>query len=128
MSFKKKLVFVVDDDPFITRIVSARLVSENLRVKSFAFGEDCINALSENPDLVILDFYFKRENEEPMNGLETFDKLRETMPDLPVIILSAQEKGEVVLELARKGITDYVIKDNSLMDNLLVSVREILEK
>jgi|SRR5665648_117907 len=128
MSSKEKLVFVVDDDPFITSIVTARLVSENLRVRSFAFGEDCINALSENPDLVILDFYFLRENEEPMNGMETFDKLRETMPDLPVIILSAQEKGEVVLELARKGITDYVIKDNSLIDNLLVSVRKILEK
>ncbi|MBE0667772.1 MAG: response regulator, partial [Bacteroidales bacterium] len=101
---------------------------EGCRVKSFAFGEECINALHENPDLIILDFFFVRKNQKPMNGLETFDRLRKINPELPVIILSAQERGEVMIDLARKGITDYVIKDNNLFDNLIVSVREILEK
>ena len=128
MSLKEKLVFVVDDDPLINRLVSARLGTEGCRVKSFAFGEECINALHENPDLIILDFFFVRKNQKPMNGLETFDRLREINPELPVIILSAQERGAVMIDLARKGITDYVIKDNNLFDNLIVSVREILEK
>lgn len=128
MSLKEKLVFVVDDDPLINRLVGARLEAEGFRVKSFSFGEDCINALHENPDLVILDFFFVMENRKPMNGMETFDRLREINPGLPVIILSAQERGEVMIDLARKGITDYVIKDNNLFDNLIVSVREIMEK
>jgi DNA-binding NarL/FixJ family response regulator len=63
-----------------------------------------------------------------MNGMAVFDEILRLMPDVKVIMLSAQEKGDVVLELARKGISDYVIKDNSLMDNLLVSVKEIFEK
>ena len=53
-----------------------------------------------------------------MNGMEVFDKIKELKPDIPVIMLSGQEKGEIVLELARKGIDDYVIKDNNLIDNL----------
>jgi DNA-binding NarL/FixJ family response regulator len=61
-----------------------------------------------------------------MNGMEVFDKIRELKPDTPVIMLSGQDKGEIVLELARKGIDDYVIKDNNLIDNLHVAINELL--
>ena len=40
-------------------------------------------------------------------------------------MLSGQDKGEIVLELARKGIDDYVIKDNNLIDNLHVAINEL---
>jgi DNA-binding NarL/FixJ family response regulator len=61
-----------------------------------------------------------------MNGMEVFDKIKETHPNVPVIMLSGQERGEIVLELARKGIDDYVIKDSNLMDNLNASMLELL--
>ena len=57
-----------------------------------------------------------------MNGMEVFDKIKKIKPDIPVIMLSGQEKGEIVLELARKGIDDYIIKDNNLIDNLNVAI------
>ena len=60
-----------------------------------------------------------------MNGMEVFDKIKEIDPDVLVIMLSGQEKGEIVLELARKGIDDYVIKDNNLIDNLNSSIKEL---
>jgi DNA-binding NtrC family response regulator len=122
------LVFVVDDDPVITSLVSARLESAGYRVRSFAYGEDCIAALDENPDLIILDFYFLKQGEVPMNGMEAYDEISRLAPEIPVIMLSAQEKGEVVLEFARKGIADYVIKDTDLIDNLQMAVKEILER
>ena len=49
-------------------------------------------------------------------------------PDIPVIMLSGQDKGEIVLELARKGIDDYVIKDSNLIDNLHVAITELFGK
>ena len=42
-------------------------------------------------------------------------------------MLSGQDKGEIVLELARKGIDDYVIKDNNLIDNLDIAITELLQ-
>jgi len=39
-------------------------------------------------------------------------------------MLSGQDKGEIVLELARKGIDDYIIKDNNLIDNLSIAIAE----
>ena len=128
MPLKHKLVFVVDDDPFITGLLAGRLNAEGYRVKTFAYGEECLAALHENPDLIILDYYFVSEDKKPMNGMAVFDEMLRVMPGLKVIMLSAQEKGAVVLELARKGISDYVIKDNNLIDNLILSIRDIFEK
>ena len=127
MPLNDRLVFVVDDDPFITALVAGRLGAEGFRVRTFSYGEECLASLRENPDLIILDYYFVRDSEHQMNGMAVFDEILRIMPGVKVIMLSAQEKGDVVLELARKGISDYVIKDTSLMDNLLVSVREIFE-
>ena len=125
---KDKLVFVVDDDPLVTGLVERRLGSAGYNMRSFAYGEECIAALDEKPDLVILDFYFRREGSEPMNGMQVYDKIRDKIPGLPVIILSAQENGDIVLELARKGIADYVIKDSSVINNLLASLKEIFDR
>jgi DNA-binding NarL/FixJ family response regulator len=91
-----KLIYIVDDDPFITK-----------------------------PDLIILDYYFTKPDASVMNGMEVFDKVKEIDPDVLVIMLSGQERGEIVLELARKGIDDYVIKDNNLIDNLNSSIKEL---
>jgi len=123
----RKLIFVVDDDPFINTLVVKRLTSEEYKVEAFESGEDCIEAMHRNPDLVILDYLFVREEREFMNGMQVFDKIKELKPNTPVIMLSGQEKGEIVLEFARKGIDDYIIKDNSLIDNLNSAVRELFQ-
>ena len=44
-----------------------------------------------------------------------------------MIMLSGQDSGGVVLELARLGMNDYIIKDNTLTENLIASVKDILE-
>jgi CheY-like chemotaxis protein len=124
----KKLIFVVDDDPFINKLVVKRLSSEGYNIEAFEYGEDCLNELGKKPDLIILDYFFVHEDRLVMNGMEVFDKIKELKPDLPVIMLSGQEKGEVVLELARKGIDDYIIKDNNLIDNLHTSIKELFER
>lgn len=124
----QKLIFIVDDDPFINMLVVKRFTSEGYHLEAFGYGEECINALNKNPDLIILDYYFVNNDHKVMNGMEVFDKIKELKPETPVIMLSGQEKGEIVLELARKGIDDYIIKDSNLIDNLKVAIDELLER
>ena len=119
-----KLIFVVDDDPVINTLVVKRFTSAGYQVEAFENGEDCLKALSKNPDLIVLDYFFVSNKIELMNGMEVFEKIKEIQPETPVIMLSGQDKGEIVLELARKGIDDYVIKDNNLIDNLNVAITE----
>jgi len=124
----QKLIFVVDDDPFINTLVVKRFTSDAYRLEAFSYGEDCIKALGKNPDLIILDYFFVSNDRKVMNGMEVFNKIKEVKPALPVIMLSGQDKGEIVLELARKGIDDYIIKDNNLIDNLQVAIKELFDR
>ncbi len=119
-----KLIFVVDDDPLINTLVVRRFTSAGYQVEPFENGDDCLRALGKKPDLIILDYFFVSNNTELMNGMEVFEKIKEIQPETPVIMLSSQDKGEIVLELARKGIDDYVIKDSNLIDNLTVAITD----
>ena len=125
---KQKLIFVVDDDPIITKMVVKRFASDSYRLEAFAYGEDCLKEMYKNPDLIILDYLFYKSDQKVMNGMEVFDKIKETHRNVSVIMLSGQDRGELVLELARKGIDDYVIKDNNLIDNLNASMLELLSR
>jgi len=125
---EKKLVFVVDDDPFVLNLVQKRLDRDELSVVAFSYGEECLKQLSRNPELVILDYLFYKKDEEVMGGMEIFNRIKEYNENIPVIMLSGQEKGDVVLELARKGVEDYIIKDESLIDNLKNAIEDIFPK
>jgi CheY-like chemotaxis protein len=120
----QKLIFIVDDDQFINMLVVKRFKSEGYNIEAFESGEDCLKALGKNPDLIILDYFFINNDRKVMNGMEAFSKIKELKPDIPVIMLSGQENGELVLELARKGIDDYVIKDSNIIDNLNTAIKE----
>ncbi len=124
----QKLIYIVDDDPFINKLVVKRFTSEGYNLESFESGEDCLKAMNKNPDLIILDYLFCGDSQQCMNGMEVFNRIKEIKPRTPVIMLSGQDKGEIVLELARKGIADYIIKDNNLIDNLVVAIKEVFEK
>jgi CheY-like chemotaxis protein len=124
----QKLLFIVDDDPFINMLVIKRFESEGYKIEAFESGEDCLKAMNKNPDLIILDYIFVKGDQKFMNGMEIFDNIKKLKPGIPVIMLSGQDKGEIVLELARKGIDDYIIKDNNLLDNLNTAIKEIFER
>jgi CheY-like chemotaxis protein len=124
----RKLIYVVDDDPFINMLVVKRFTTEGYNVEAFESGEDCLKVMNRKPDLIILDYLFGKGDQKFMNGIEILDKIRKLKPGIPVIMLSGQDKGEIVLELARKGIDDYIIKDNNLLDNLNVAIKEIFER
>jgi CheY-like chemotaxis protein len=123
----QKLIYIVDDDPFINMLVVKRFSSEGYRLVAFENGADCLKALNKNPDLIILDYFFENNGQEVMNGMEIFENIKISKPHTHVIMLSGQDKGEIVLELARKGIDDYIIKDNNLIDNLQTAIEDIFE-
>ena len=124
----QKLIYIVDDDPFINMLVVKRFTSEGYRLEAFESGEDCLKSLNKNPDLIILDYFFSDDGGKVMNGMEVLDQIKALKPQTHVIMLSGQDKGEIVLELARKGIDDYVIKDKNLIDNLHVAIKDLLDR
>ena len=124
----KRRIFVIDDDPLILTLVKSSLETESILVDTFQYGEELFTHFNELPDLIILDYLFhSNEPDKVMNGKEIFNRIRKIDKKVPIIMLSGQEDGEVVLELARMGIVDYVIKDDEFINNLKEVIKEVFD-
>lgn len=105
-------VFLVDDDKLFVTMLADHLEEQGrFAVTTFATGEDFLEHIGENPDIVILDYYLDSAVPGAKNGLEILDQIKKTAPGLRVIMLSSQEKYGVALQTIAHGAVHYVIKD-----------------
>ncbi|KUG26780.1 two component, sigma54 specific, transcriptional regulator, fis family [hydrocarbon metagenome] len=101
-----KLIFIVDDEESILKLLTHWVKSKwGYNVKTFTKGNDALNALSENPSLILLDIMLP-----DINGNEVLKKIKSRNENLPVIMLSAQGSVEVAIESIRFGAFDYFPK------------------
>lgn len=119
----KPIVFLVDDDPDILRLVRHNLESAGFDVRTFMSAFSVITeALREPPALFVLDIMLPGGN-----GLELCRQIRHTMPisRTPVIFLSARASdGDRVTGLDLGG-DDYISKPFSPRE-LVARVRAVL--
>ena len=121
-----KVFFIVDDDPFFCKLIQGKFSENDVIVKSFSTGEECLKSLDEDPDLIILDYIFSSVDTKYKDGMAIFDAIKEYSADIPVIMLSGQEDGEIVLALARKGVSDYVVKDKDVISALEEAISNVM--
>ncbi|MEO5930898.1 MAG: sigma-54 dependent transcriptional regulator [Candidatus Kapaibacterium sp.] len=102
----ERLIYVVDDEDNVRRLLEHWLKTKwGHTLRLFSTGEQCLEALADGPDLVILDIMMPG-----IGGIETLKKIKEHSPDLPVIMLSAQGRIEVAVEALKLGAIDYFTK------------------
>jgi len=123
----QKLVFFVDDDKMILNLLEYTINNrDDCDIMTFQSGESCLENLSLNPDLIILDHVFKSELDNPLNGLQTLKKIREVNKNIPVVILSSREDQELKDEFIKAGATSYIPKNDYFIDVLMETVNEQL--
>lgn len=102
----KKLVFIVDDEQAISKLLSYWLKDKwGYDIEAFASGEEALKKIYQKPDLVLLDIMLPG-----MDGMEVLRRIKQFDENLPVIMLSAQGKIEVALESLKFGAYDYFPK------------------
>jgi two-component system, NtrC family, response regulator AtoC len=102
----EKTIFIVDDEDSILKMLSHWVKNQwNYEAKTFTNGNQFLNSLNENPDLVLLDIMLP-----DINGNEILQKIKQKDAMLPVIMLSAQGSVEVALDSIRLGAFDYFPK------------------
>jgi len=110
----KIILFLVDDDAlFLKSLEILFLENADFIVETYATGELCIANLAGNPDVIILDYYLDGIIASAMNGLETLDKIKEINDEIPVIMLSSQDKIEVAVNCMHHKALDYVVKSET---------------
>jgi len=115
MNKKNKIkLFLVDDDVlFLKSLEIDFLQHADFEIDTFVTGELCIANLSHQPDIIILDYLLDSVDKNAMNGIETLDKIKAFNPDIPVVILSAQDKIEVAINCMHHKAADYVVKSET---------------
>ena len=82
-------ILIADDDRLILFALSTRLHRDGYAVTTFRSGEELVAELGENPhatDAVITDFSMGIDK---LNGLDVLKRIRDILPDMPVIVHSA---------------------------------------
>lgn len=112
--------FIVDDDPFCRMLYNQHLV--NLGYKNNILlenGIDCINKLDLQPDVIFLDY-----DMYPINGLEVLQRVKQSNPNIHLLIISQQRDNQVVLDAFKYGAYDYIVKG----DHDLEMIRNVVDK
>lgn len=114
-------VLVVDDEPQIRTILRAYLQAEGFEVMEAATGADALNAMREEPDLVLLDLGLP-----DIGGLEVLAKVR-AASDVYVICVTARAEEVDKLVGLSVGADDYITKPFSPRE-VVARVRAVLRR
>ena len=116
-------VLVVDDEAVLAEMVSMALRYEGWNVATAGDGASALAAArSTRPDVVVLDIMLP-----DMSGLEVLRRLREQIPDLPVLLLTAKDAVEDRIAGLSAGGDDYVTKPFSL-EEVVLRLRGLLRR
>lgn len=112
-------IFLIDDDEIYSNIIRFSLEeNDHYDVKVFSSGEEFFENIYLNPDIVIVDY-----NLPGMSGIEILKKIKSYNSDIAAVILSGQDKVEVVVEAFNSGASNYIIKN----DNVIFTLNQALK-
>jgi DNA-binding NtrC family response regulator len=99
-------ILVVDDDLEMRALVKDVLEEEGHHVTTTESGRDALQRLSEGEYAVVLTDL----RMQGMQGLELLSSIKETYPDINVILMTAFGSVETAIEAMKQGAYDYLIK------------------
>jgi DNA-binding NtrC family response regulator len=124
---EKVKIFLVDDDAVFLKSLEIEFLHHgDFSIETFPTGEKCVEHLSHHPDVIILDYHLDGIDRDAMNGMATLDKIKAFKSDIPVIILSSQDKIEVAIDCMHHLALDYVVKSETAFTRLQKIITDLL--
>jgi two-component system response regulator AtoC len=115
-------VLVIDDDPGIRDYLETLATRQGYGVFTAADGESALANLDQtSPDLITLDAVLPG-----MDGLETLRRIKQRIPEVPVIMLSGHGQARTIVEAMRLGASDFLRKPFEV-EELELAFRKALE-
>ncbi|MCX6795888.1 MAG: response regulator, partial [Candidatus Falkowbacteria bacterium] len=116
-------ILIIEDEKDIASFIKKGLQAEHFTVDIAVNGKDGIfYALTNDNDLVILDLKLP-----DMYVLEVFKKVRESKPNLPIIILTVESEVKKKVEAFEMGANDYLTKPFAI-EELTARIRALLNR
>ncbi len=126
---KQVKIFIVDDDKMQCELLKDYLIkNENYSVSVFHTGEECLQHLDQNPEIIFLDYTLSSENKSAKNGMDILRAIKKRKPEAEVVMFTAQEKIEIAIDTLTHGAFDYIIKNESAFHRADNVVKNILKR
>lgn len=114
MNNEKIKLFLVDDDALFLKSLEIEFLQHaDFEIETYPTGELCMKNIYHNPDVIILDYQLDGVDKSAMNGIKTLDKIKQLNYDIPVIMLSSQDKIDVAINCMHHRAFDYVVKSET---------------
>lgn len=121
---KKQTILTIDDEENIRDSFRLFLEDFDFRVIEAGNGREGLEVFtSEKPDLVLCDLRMPE-----IDGLEVLEKIHQTSPDTPVIVISGTGIIGDAIEAIRRGAWNYLLKPIQDMSVLLHAINQALER
>jgi DNA-binding NtrC family response regulator len=114
-------VLIVDDEDLIRWSIAERLRADGHEIVEAGTAADALDAAESGVDLVLLDYKLPDED-----GIAVLKKLRELDPDVIVMMLTAHQNIDLVVEAMKAGAFDYAVKPFDV-DDIALRVTRALE-
>lgn len=121
-------IFLVDDDVVYLKMLEIEFLNQgDFILETYSTGKLCLQNLKNKPDVIILDYLLDGIDKTAWNGIDTLDKIKAINPEVPVIILSQQDKIEVAVECMHHKALDYVVKSETAFVRLQKIISDVME-
>ncbi len=112
-------ICLIDDDASARSALERVFTSEGCEVQGYPDGDSGLQAALEGEfDCVLTDLRMPG-----VSGLELIDKLRNELPNLPVVLMTAHGTTDTAIEAMRRGAFDYILKPFEMEELLPVVMR-----
>src|SRR5271170_856763 len=119
-------ILLIEDNPGDADLIRLRLVEgkSEVHVNCVPRLSDALACLeAETPSLVLLDL-----NLPDSHGAETFRRILQKAPNVPVVILSGQDDEALAIKAVHQGVQDYLVKGDITSKQLERAVRYAVER
>lgn len=124
----KKHIFIVDDEALLIRAIEVALELNGFKVSTANNGRQAIEKIntiyekSEKIDMLITDIQMPE-----MDGVEMIEELNKNNKKIPVMAITGFGTKEMVIELLRMGVKDYIDKPFK-PEELVTRIEKFLKK
>ncbi len=127
MDSNKVNVLLVEDNDKHVRLLQQMLFKTgdaNFQIiRASTLGEGIERTVLPGVQLILLDLSLPDSE-----GLETFSKMHEAAPDVPIIVLSGMDDEELAMETVQRGAQDYLVKGHVDNRSLIRAMRYAQER
>jgi len=110
-------IYLIEDDEIYAEFIRKSLLGQNAdwKIRHFITAEEAEKAINGKlPEVLIIDYKLPG-----ISGIDLYDRIKHKVKENnKVIMLSALDDGQMVLGFIQKGVRDYVIKDENVVDSL----------